>query len=489
LELAEFLHLYRSHPSLIGLKESVKVSGGKKISVSGLSGSASTVAFSVLREMISFQSLFILSDREEAAFFFDDLQVLGRENELLFFPSSYKRNIWHDHIDNENIILRTDVLNKLSVKEKNYLIVTYPEAIMEMVVSEEGLQKHTLHVKTGDKLSISFINELLYEYGFERVEFVFEPGQYSIRGSIVDIFSYSNEDPYRIDFFGDVVDTIRSFDIEDQISKVPYTKISIIPNIQEGLTEEKKVSFFEFLDKQTLVVSRDFDQLDKLVGDLSFSANQAKSVDDKELHNGNFLSAEQLRNYLRKFSLIELKSNKKGGGLNTEFHCSPQPVFNKNFDLLGANLKENRHKGYNNLILSSSSKQIDRLHAIFDDKGDPQKLDSLPFALQEGFIDHDLKICCYNDHQIFERYHRYKLRTKKPSRQAITLKELSKLQVGDFVVHTDHGIGKFAGLVRNEVNGIVQDSFTSPDLQIQRKRGTGAYHPQVRDCCLAKHEE
>jgi transcription-repair coupling factor (superfamily II helicase) len=458
LELAEFLHLYRSHPSLIGLKESVKVSGGKKISVSGLSGSASTVAFSVLREMISFQSLFILSDREEAAFFFDDLQVLGRENELLFFPSSYKRNIWHDHIDNENIILRTDVLNKLSVKEKNYLIVTYPEAIMEMVVSEEGLQKHTLHVKTGDKLSISFINELLYEYGFERVEFVFEPGQYSIRGSIVDIFSYSNEDPYRIDFFGDVVDTIRSFDIEDQISKVPYTKISIIPNIQEGLTEEKKVSFFEFLDKQTLVVSRDFDQLDKLVGDLSFSANQAKSVDDKELHNGNFLSAEQLRNYLRKFSLIELKSNKKGGGLNTEFHCSPQPVFNKNFDLLGANLKENRHKGYNNLILSSSSKQIDRLHAIFDDKGDPQKLDSLPFALQEGFIDHDLKICCYNDHQIFERYHRYKLRTKKPSRQAITLKELSKLQVGDFVVHTDHGIGKFAGLVRNEVNGIVQEA-------------------------------
>jgi len=196
--------------------------------------------------MINYQALFILNDREEAAFFFDDLQVLGREEELLFFPSSFKRNIWHDHIDSENIILRTDVLNKLSVKEKNYLIVTYPEAIMEMVVSESGLQKHTLHVKTGDKLPISFVNELLFEYGFERVEFVFEPGQYSIRGSIVDIFSFSNEDPYRIDFFGDVVDSIRSFDIEDQISKVPYHKISIIPNLGRDFQKRKLSPFLNF---------------------------------------------------------------------------------------------------------------------------------------------------------------------------------------------------------------------------------------------------
>ncbi len=422
-----------------------------------MTGSSATVAFSVLREMFPFQALFILGDREEAAFFFDDLQVLGREEELLFFPSSFKRNIWHDHIDNENIILRTDVLNKLSVKDKNYLIVTYPEAIMEMVLSESGLQKHTLHVKTGEKLSISFINELLFEYGFERVEFVFEPGQYSIRGSIVDIFSYSNEDPYRIDFFGDVIDSIRSFDIEDQISKVPYNKISIIPNIQEGLSEEKKVTFFEFLDKQTYLISRDFDLLTDHIGELSFSGHQQENRSEEQ-ENGDFLTAELFRSYLRKFSLIELKLNRKATALQFEFHTKPQPVFNKNFDLLGANLKENRHTGYHNLILSSSSKQIDRLHAIFDDKGDPQKLDSLPFALQEGFIDHDLKICCYNDHQIFERYHRYKLRTKKPSRQAITLKELSKLQVGDYVVHTDHGIGKFAGLVRTEVNGNIQEA-------------------------------
>ena len=407
--------------------------------------------------MIPYQALFVLNNREDAAFFFDDLQVLGREDDLLFFPSSYKRNIWHEHIDNENIILRTDVLNKLLVKERNYLIVTYPEAVMEMVVSESGLQKHTLNIKTGEKLSISFINELLFEYGFERVEFVFEPGQYSIRGSIVDIFSYSNEDPYRIDFFGDVVETIRSFDIEDQISKVPYNKISIIPNIQDGLEEEIKVPFFEFLTKETWIIARDFDQLTSQIRELSISPID-KEENIEEPSNINFLNETLFKSSLKKFSLVELKSNRKGSEFSAEFHTSPQPVFNKNFDLLGANLKENRHKEYHNLILSPSSKQIDRLHAIFDDKGDHQRLDSLPFALQEGFIDHDLKICCYNDHQIFERYHRYKLRTKKPSRQAITLKELSKLQVGDYVVHTDHGIGKFAGLVRTEINGNIQEA-------------------------------
>jgi len=442
---------------MIGLKEMLSTSDGKKITVSGLSGSSATVVFSVLREMNPYQALFILNDREEAAFFYDDLQMLGREEELLFFPSSYKRNIWHNHIDHENIILRTDVLNKLTVNEKKQLIVTYPEAIMEMVVSESGLQKHTLHVTKGDKLSISFVNELLYEYGFERVEFVFEPGQYAIRGSIVDIFSFSNEDPYRIDFFGDVVETIRSFDIEDQLSKVPYTKISIIPNMMEGLKEEKKVSFFDFIDKKSYLVAKNFEQLGNYIGELSLTAHEVGHEIDPT-HSGEFISAELFKNCLRQFTLIELKKDKKGGTHTAQFNTTPQPVFNKNFDLLGANLKENRHNGYHNLILSSSSKQIDRLHAIFDDKGDPQKLDSLSFALQEGFIDHDLKICCYNDHQIFERYHRYRLRTKKPSRQAITLKELSKLQVGDFVVHTDHGIGKFAGLIRTEVNGNIQEA-------------------------------
>ncbi len=457
MELTDFLHLYRSHPSLIGLKEILTAGEVKNITVSGLSGSSASVAFSVLKEMLPYQSIFILNDLEEAAFFFDDLQVLGREDDILFFPSSFKRNIWHDHIDNENIILRTDVLSKLAAKEKKYLIVSYPEAIMEMVVSENVLQKHTLQIKIGEKLSISFINELLFEYGFERVEFVFEPGQYSIRGSIIDIFSFSNEDPYRIDFFGDLVETIRSFDIEDQISKVPFSKISIIPNIQHGLKEDKKVSFFKFLDLNTFVISRDFDYLIKNVGEFSLTDTAIPKISEP-IDSGNFLTPQDLQVHLKEFARIELKSVKKGKGIQLEFNTSRQPIFNKNFDLLGSNLKENRHNGYHNIILSSSSKQIDRLHAIFDDKGDPQKLDSLPFALQEGFIDHDLKICCYNDHQIFERYHRYRLRTKKSSRQTITLKELGKLQVGDYVVHTDHGIGKFAGLVRTEVNGNVQEA-------------------------------
>jgi len=234
LELTEFQKYYASHPTVIELTESFRDKKGKKISVTGLSGSAAAVVFSTAAQIKPISVLFVLHDREEAAYFFDDLNALGLNDKTLFFPSSYKRFISSEQIDNENIILRTDVLNKLSAKEQEYLTITYPEAVMEKVISESGLEKHTLHIKTGEKLSTGFISEVLYEYGFERVEFVFEPGQYSIRGSIVDIFSYSNEDPYRIDFFGDEVETIRSFDIEDQISKVPYTRISIIPNIQDG---------------------------------------------------------------------------------------------------------------------------------------------------------------------------------------------------------------------------------------------------------------
>ncbi|MCE1198392.1 MAG: transcription-repair coupling factor [Marinilabiliales bacterium] len=429
----------------------------KPISLSGMSGSMTPLLFSVLKEMVPYQALFILNDREEAAFFYDDLRSLSRESELLFFPSSFKRNIWQNHLDNENVILRTDVLHKLAAAEQDYLVVTYPEAIIEPVVSQSGLLKNTLHVQKGDRLSIAFVNELLYSYGFERVEFVFEPGQFSIRGSIVDIFSFSHEDPYRIDFFGDIVDSIRSFDIEDQISKVPFEYISIIPNIQEGIREEKRVPFFEFLHKKSFLVSPDFHQLSNQLQNLQDAFLEASEAGNIEQQNEP-LSAAQFKKYQKQFPLIQLKKDKKNESLPFEFQSAPQPVFHKNFDLLGSNLKENRGKGYHNIILSSSAKQIERLHAIFDDKGDPQKLDTLPFALREGFVDHDLKICCYNDHQIFERYHRSKLKSAQPSRQAITLKELSKLQVGDYVVHTDHGIGKFAGLVRTEVNGNFQEA-------------------------------
>jgi len=457
LELKELLKYYTSHPSVIGLREKIAESGAAKISLTGLTGSSSVVVLNAAFQINSFSTIVILSDREEAAYFFDDLNALGLGENVLFFPSSYRRSFVHERIEGENIIFRTEVLNKLALNETGYMIVTYPEAIMEKVISGTGLAKNTLHIRKGEKLSISFINEVLYEYGFERVEFVYEPGQYSLRGSIIDIFSFSNEDPYRIDFFGDEVDSIRTFDIEDQISKETLTRISIIPNIQEGLQNEKRVSLFDFLDKKMVVAAKSFTYVSAQIKLLHLEA--AEKFSGTEIAD-LVISGKEFKSGITAFTCVEFGSAHSFSSADEfAFNTSKQPVFNKNFDLLGQNLKSNRQKGYRNILLTSSPKQIERLHAIFDDKGDPQKIDSLLFALNEGFIDHDLKICCYTDHQIFERYHRFNLRSKKSSRQAITIKELSKLHPGDFVVHIDHGVGKFAGLVKTEVNGNIQEAI------------------------------
>ena len=457
MELKDLLKYYKSHPSVIKLCEKFTEKTPSKISLKGLSGSSSAVVLASSYDICPFGMIIILNDREEASYFFDDLNALGLDENVLFFPSSYRRNIVDERIDNENIIFRTEVLNKLALNETGYIVVTYPEAIMEKVISGKGLEKHTLHIRKGEKLSISFINEVLYEYGFERVEFVYEPGQYSVRGSIIDIFSFSNEDPYRIDFFGDEVDSIRTFDIEDQISKEPLTRISIIPNIQEGLKEEKRVSIFEFFDPKIIIAAQSFSFVNNQIKDLYLKAAE-------RLVNGQIddliIDGKEFKTNISTFKCLELaKSTYFKEPEVIGFNISNQPVFHKNFDLLGQDLKTNRQKGYRNILLTSSPKQIERLHAIFDDKGDPQKIDSLLFALNEGFIDHDLMICCYTDHQIFERYHRFKLRSKKSSRQAITLKEISKLHPGDFVVHIDHGVGKFAGLIKTEVNGNIQEAI------------------------------
>jgi len=457
LELKELLKYYTSHPSVIGLREKIAESGAAKISLTGLTGSSSVVVLNAAFQINPFSTITILSDREEAAYFFDDLNALGLGENVLFFPSSYRRSFVHERIEGENIIFRTEVLNKLALNETGYMIITYPEAIMEKVISGTGLAKNTLHIRKGEKLSISFINEVLYEYGFERVEFVYEPGQYSLRGSIIDIFSFSNEDPYRIDFFGDEVDSIRTFDIEDQISKETLTRISIIPNIQEGLQNEKRVSIFDFLNEKIVVAAKSFTYVSAQIKQLHLEA--ADKFSDTEIAD-LVISGKEFKSGISGFTCVEFGSaHSLSSADEFVFNTSKQPVFNKNFDLLGQNLKANRQKGYRNILLTSSPKQIERLHAIFDDKGDQQKIDSLLFALNEGFIDHDLKICCYTDHQIFERYHRFNLRSKKSSRQSITIKELSKLHPGDFVVHIDHGVGKFAGLVKTEVNGNIQEAI------------------------------
>lgn len=433
---------------------------GEKIHLQGLVGSTRSILISLLSEEVQKIFVICLNDKEEAAYFYDDLNTILPDTPVLFFPSSYKRSVHYDTIEQENIILRTEVLNRLKV-ENRLLIVTYPEALVEKVISGEGLASHTFQVKRGDKLSIEFVNEVLFEYGFERVDFVYEPGQYSIRGSIVDVYSFSSEDPYRLDFFGDEVDTIRSFNLDNQISKESLNQISIIPNIQQELQGEERISFLDFVSKDTVLFLNDVQLIaDQMDHNFKQTIEKAEDEDERKIWFEKLLSGEDFAREIEDFTCAEFGQKHYFDHAKViSFRTNHQPVFNKNFDLLAENLIDHQKKGYSNYILSTNVSQTDRLKAIFDDKKLQVNFRPVNFTLHEGFIDHDRKICCYTDHQIFERYHRFQIKTRKAERDSITLKELNKLHQGDWVVHIDHGIGKFAGLVKTEVDGKIQEAI------------------------------
>jgi transcription-repair coupling factor (superfamily II helicase) len=326
------------------------------------------------------------------------------------------------------------------------------------VISQSGLKTNTLGVRKGDKISTDFINEFLYEYGFERVEYVYEPGQFSVRGSIVDVFSFSNEDPYRLDFFGDEVESIRSFNIDNQISKDSLENITIVPNIQNKDISGVTVSFAEFIQMENIWFGNNLNQFFDHVNEIHRQAILANPT--SENIQDEIVSGQVLKSQIHKNTVFELGTDHAfESSASIEFSNSKQPVLNKNFELLGENLSEYIKNGYEIFILSNQEKQIERLQSIFEDTRANVKFNPVNFILHEGFIDHDLKICCYTDHQIFERYHRFKLKTRKAEREALSMKELNMLHQGDYVVHIDHGIGKFAGLVKTEVNGKMQEAI------------------------------
>ncbi len=436
---------------------------GEKILLKGLIGSSQSLLVANLFQQTHKNFILLLNDKEEAAYFFDDLNNLGLEKETLFFPSSYKRSVQYGQQEQENIVLRAEALNKLSQPGAAYIVTTYPEAIVEKVISQKNLGNSTLQVKKGDKLSIDFINEFLYEYGFERVDFVYEPGQFAIRGGIVDIFSFSNEDPYRVDFFDDEIDSIRSFNIDNQISKENLDSITIVPNIQDSIDGENSLSLVEFVPEESIFWSKDFslffNQVEEIYQQSSILKNNGEEI-EPETELGKLVSGNALKTLLEAKKVVEGSSSSCFNVSKTiHFNQSKQPVFNKNFQLLGENLRFFRKDGYQVFILSNNEKQIERLQVIFRDSDIKVTFNPLFYNLHYGFIDHDLKICCYTDHQIFERYHRFNLKSRKPQRETITLKELNKLHPGDYVVHIDHGVGKFAGLVKTEVNGKMQEAM------------------------------
>ena len=450
------------HPNIENLEKKIR-EGVKNFFLKGLTGSSTAIFSSDFIDRNKHPQLFILKDKEAAAYFYNDLSNLLNPSSIYFFPSSYKRSLLYQQPDPGNIVLRTEVLNILASSKRKITIITHPEALIEKVLKKSELKKNTLQLGKGEKISIAFIEEVFEEYKFERVDFVYEPGEYSIRGSIVDVFSFSNEHPFRIDFFGDKVESIRSFDAETQLSIQTVSKISILPDITK-LSESHSLSFLEILDPSFQIWIDDLSLSLHTITKLLEISNQLPGVDGQdeqtiEEKKKLFINHDTFLDGINKFTRFEF------GGRNffehsetIVFQTSPQPSFNKNFELLATTLLENKTSGYTNYIISENEKQVERLHAIFSDIKKDVEFIPVNTNLHEGFVDHQLKICCYTDHQIFDRYHKYQLRQHFSKKHAITLKELTGLMPGDYVVHVDHGIGRFGGLEKIEINGKIQES-------------------------------
>lgn len=422
-------------------------------------------AIAVAREVPG-HHLFILQDKEEAAYFLNDLQNLNPDNErITFYPASYKVPYQLEEVDNANVVERAEALEKIS-KNPNTWVVTYPKALFERVPTKQRLESNSFKIEKGEEYDIDFLNEFLLEHGFQIVDFVYEPGQFSIRGGIVDIFSFSNDKPFRIEFFGDEIESIRTFDPVSQLSIKNHNFFHIVPNLQHSLDQTENGSFLSFLGAETTFW---ISSQNEIKGQLESEYNKAVKIYNELPDTGAKRSSpsELYYHYTEWEKEIQLVSRIEWGpdytlkdALKINFSDKPQPLINKNFDVLTQDLNALKEKGYKVYVFSNQPKQIERLIDIFRDID--AKVDFTPIhtAIHEGFINDELKLACYTDHQIFERYHRFRLKEGfRQAKQALTLKELQDLQKGDYVTHIDHGIGRFSGLETIDVNGKPQEAI------------------------------
>ena len=464
----DILNFYQENPKINQISDFF--SSRKKIAVNGLTGSALSFVTTALFKKSELPFLLLFNDKEEAAYYLNDLELLINKEDVLFYPGSYRRPYQIEETDNANVLLRAEVLNRINSRKKPAIIVSYAEAVFEKVVTRKELEKNTLKIQVSDNLSIDFINETLFEYNFKRVDFVTEPGEFSVRGGIIDVFSFSNDNPYRIEFFGDEVDSIRTFDVETQLSVEKLKKINIIPNVENKLLEENRESFLEYINEKTVLLIQNTDFLGQQLDKLFTKANEAfeKLSADIKHSQPEELFVNQ-KSFLKKaldFAVIELDKKPVFQTEKTfEFHTQPQPSFNKQFDLLLNNLSENHFNGYTNYLCCSNENQANRFHDIFESIDEEQhesirkQYKTIVLPLYQGFIDDENRIVCYTDHQIFQRYHKFSIKNGYSKKQTITLKELTSLSVGDYVTHIDHGIGKFGGLQKIEVEGKKQEAI------------------------------
>lgn len=488
MNIQDIQKLYGVLPQGNALIKTMEEKSVRTIFLQGLLASATPMFFASIVKRWQKTVLFVLNDNDEAGYFYNDLKTIAMPDdaneqtaEVLFFPSSYRRAVKYGQRDAGNEILRTEVLSRLSVinEEKTtsslpLCIVTEPSALAELVVAKHKLDEHTLSISVGQTIDLTETEKTLRSYGFQQVDYVYEPGQFAVRGSILDVYSFSSELPYRIDFFGNDVDTIRTFEVETQLSKDKKEKVEIVPEL--ATLSEEKIPFLQFLPKDSVLVMKDLlyihDTIERIYNEgftaqaLTEQLEGKTEIEQNELRkqlqaNIQLVTAQQFADDALNFKRIEFGTKHTNAKAIIHFNISPQPLFHKNFELLTQSLKDYLLQGYKLYILADSEKQTARLRDIFNSKEINSKAeitsvaDSIPFipvnrTIHEGFVDNDLKVCFFTDHQIFDRFHKYSLKSDKArqGKMALTMKELQEMEPGDFLVHVDFGIGKFAGLVR-----------------------------------------
>jgi transcription-repair coupling factor (superfamily II helicase) len=451
---------YSNHPVLPLLIQTIDEDKLRKIGLEGLTGSSKTMILAQVFYKTQTTHVVVIPEKEDAAYFYNDLVSLLGDESVYFFPSTYKRSVQYEQTEPANIVLRTEVLNHLASGKRKGIVVTYPESAMEKVVSRKSLKKNTFQVSKGDRISLEFLEEVLHEYNFVRTDFVYEPGQYSIRGSIADVFSYSADMPYRIDFFGEEVDSIRSFNTDDQLSHGSHEQISIIPNIQDISLEKISDSFLDFLPPSSLIWLDEAEFVREKINGIYSQTAQREESGQISGKVDTVMTGHKFIDNCTKFRIVEFGRNRVFEPESVfSFRTEPQPVFNKNFEILTGKLLLNHTEGYTTYIVSESESQIERLRDIFAEINPEVTFSPLLLNFHAGFTDHDLKLSVYTDHQIFDRYHKFRIKGFFTRKESISVKELTGLNPGDYVVHIDHGIGKFGGLEKIEVNGKIQEAI------------------------------
>ncbi len=438
-----------------------------RVHLKGLIGSSDALVATSAYQLQVRPYIFILPTHEEASYFLSDLESLF-DKQILFFPSSYRKAFEFTQLDSAHVLQRAEALSALNhLSELPKIVVTYPEAIAEKVINRSDLEKNTLEITQNTKVDIEFINEFLYEYDFDRVDFVYEPGQFAIRGGIVDIFSFSNDLPYRIEFFGDEIESIRTFDIESQLSVSKIHTVTVVPNVQAKFLTNNQISLLEYIDQNAVIWLKDSQFTLDIIRNGHKQATQVwKALSEKDLKNNPdwidprfaFTDEKNFAALLSEFPIVEFgKQFLYHPDQTIQFDIHPQPSFNKDFNLLIHNFKQNESRQISNLIFSDSTKQIERIYSILEDVDKSVSFTPIYKPLREGFRDDHLQLACYTDHQIFDRYYKYKRKKGYERSQAITLKELRDLKPGDYITHIDHGVGKYAGLEKVDVNGKPQE--------------------------------